>query len=490
MTQISGKDLEERLNSSFDELRISQDQRSLIVDFLAPLKNNQITKPHYEHSLRVGLLAKKIARFMHLDEKALLYAGLMHDLGKSKVDLDILGKTEGWTDEDTEKIKKHVIEGYELIKNTFNFSAEIIARHHKFQENSYPEQLPEYLNTYSAGTKASMDFYARILSIADNYDALHRVNNKFEGKKVLNSEEIQEKMFELNPDQKKLIDDLYRTGVFFQEKSEEHKLHEDISKYYLSTRTPRETGRQVMLSAALEPISDKKDCTTRYVNASRHLKLEYFITAGINIGDSFEELSQRIAEMRFQPRIIYDLALRAQRDSARNRAGGRINQGIIELLIPIVASQYINDVKCEKTVEEILNGATKILKSTSREDVDYLIEMKKLANELSCYTDRKVPEHPDAKTVFEYYLKDLKTSEKPTGKAHNGEFVNGFPTVKLMYKKLTSSKQEGLSEKAEEAYNYVLGKLDENVGRGFPADCVAAAIYLWISQNPKEKIIN
>ena len=91
--------LEQHLVSAFEELRIASEQREALIGFLAPLKVK--SKQTYEHSLRVGLLARRISRFMHLDERALLYAGLMHDVGKALTPLEKLHKTDGWSAEDT-----------------------------------------------------------------------------------------------------------------------------------------------------------------------------------------------------------------------------------------------------------------------------------------------------------------------------------------------------------------------------------------------------
>ena len=86
-----GVPIEERLRWAFDEIQLPNDQRESVVAFLHPLKIKDRTT--YEHSIRVGLLARRIARFMHLDEKALLYAGLLHDISKAQTRLETLQKT-------------------------------------------------------------------------------------------------------------------------------------------------------------------------------------------------------------------------------------------------------------------------------------------------------------------------------------------------------------------------------------------------------------
>lgn len=208
------EDLEASLEETFVGLKIAEDDRNAIKAFLAPLKEKSpITRFHYRHSIRVALLAKKIARFMHLDEKALFYAGLLHDLGKCQVALETLGKTGPWDKKDYTEIKAHVTEGYKTLRGRFDLTAEIILWHHRFQKNPYPAKLPKKLHKYSVGTDLLIVEYGRVLAIADVFDALHRANSKFGEERALTGLEIKEKMFELNPDRANLIRDLYNSSI-------------------------------------------------------------------------------------------------------------------------------------------------------------------------------------------------------------------------------------------------------------------------------------
>lgn len=204
--------LEDRLQCVFHELRVSEDETQAVCAFLEPLrKKDPITHTHYMHSIRVGLLSRNIARFMHLDEKALFYAGLLHDIGKCLVCLETLGKTSQWTPNDTANMEAHVTDSYRFLRGRFDFTADIVILHHRFQAGAYPAVLPPPLHTYSEGTMVMIMLYGRMLALADVYDALHRINSKFG---ALSGEEIKAKMLEYNPDQRRLIEDLYATGIF------------------------------------------------------------------------------------------------------------------------------------------------------------------------------------------------------------------------------------------------------------------------------------
>ena len=61
-------------------------------------------------------------------------AGLLHDIGKSKVPLEILNKPAKLNDEEFAVMKKHTIFGYEIIKEKENFSKTIalaVLQHHE-----------------------------------------------------------------------------------------------------------------------------------------------------------------------------------------------------------------------------------------------------------------------------------------------------------------------------------------------------------------------
>lgn len=205
---LAERSLEELVDEIYRQLDISSDQQSAIRSFLGPIK---IKDPFtYEHCLRVGILSRNIGNFVHFDERAMFYAGILHDVGKALTRSSTLKQTEGWTSEDAEEIKNHVIDGHRMLRNYFDFSAEIILWHHRFQQDGYPETMPEPLHGYSEGTKVMIPMYGRMLALADVFDALHRVNSKFGN---LTGEEIKEKMFKFNPDQKKLLDHLYQYGI-------------------------------------------------------------------------------------------------------------------------------------------------------------------------------------------------------------------------------------------------------------------------------------
>ena len=484
-------DLEEQLESAYNELSIEPQNRERINVFLSLIK--QRDPETYAHSIRVGLRARKIAQYMHIDEKALFYVGTLHDVGKSLIDSEILRKTEGFNEQDMQKMRAHPQYGYHLLRGICDFSAEIALRHHRFQENLYPKRVPCPSKKFSRNTALLVEHCARLIALTDFYDAASfRVNNKFgEEKEKLSGTQVKELLLKKNLDQKKLIEELYQAGIFQENKPYDEKTLEVQAAHYASLswpkmRTPQETRRHIALALALEPIPPKTGCTSRLRNASRHLKLEYFVTAAINAIDAFEKLAHECTSSTKNPKQIYALLYRAQHDGIRNRTGGRINQGALEVLFPLVAAQMQFNKEYNLETNVVLEYATQFMKNTTRGDVNHLIAMKQLAYDLSGYHNRKIASHPQAQTVYEYYCAELEEVTTATSKAHNEEFVAGFPTVSDIYTTLRNAKGS-LHERMEESYEQARLKRHKNVSAGVTADHIAAGLYLLFSQHPREQ---
>ena len=123
----------------------------------------------YKHCLRVAMLSTGIANELHLsqgDIKEVILAALLHDIGKSNIDHEIIVKPGRLTDEEFDKIKQHPYIGYRILKQTGGYSANVLSgvlfHQEKFDGSGYPTGL--------AGKKIPL--IARILTVADVFDAL------------------------------------------------------------------------------------------------------------------------------------------------------------------------------------------------------------------------------------------------------------------------------------------------------------------------------
>ena len=139
---------------------------AIAVDISALKTSDEYT---FKNSVDVATMSMVLAKQQGLSQKQIYeigVAGLLHDIGKTKIPLDILNKPARLTDEEFAVMKQHPVFGYRMIKDRDEFSNEIcmavLQHHEKMNSKGYPVGFPSDKITQ----------YARILTIADIYDAL------------------------------------------------------------------------------------------------------------------------------------------------------------------------------------------------------------------------------------------------------------------------------------------------------------------------------
>jgi putative nucleotidyltransferase with HDIG domain len=123
----------------------------------------------YKHCLRVAMLSTSICTELGLnkeDTKEVILSALLHDIGKSNIDHDIVIKPGKLTDDEFTEIKRHPLIGYNILKNSGCYSDNVMAgvlfHQEKYDGSGYPTGL--------AGRKIPL--IARIMTVADVFDAL------------------------------------------------------------------------------------------------------------------------------------------------------------------------------------------------------------------------------------------------------------------------------------------------------------------------------
>jgi len=164
------------------------------------------------HARRVTQLSSAIARQMGLAERqteAVRVSGLLHDVGKVAIPLDILAKPTRLTDSEFGIIKGHPQVGYDVLKGIpFPWPvADIVLQHHERMDGSgYPKHL--------RGDEICLE--ARILGVSDVVEATssHRPYRPALGiEKAL--EEISDKKGKLyDPPVVDACVALFREGIF------------------------------------------------------------------------------------------------------------------------------------------------------------------------------------------------------------------------------------------------------------------------------------
>lgn len=123
----------------------------------------------YFHSVNVTVLAVTLFRDYVKDEAELLELGigmLLHDIGKSKIDLKILNKPGRLTEEEFAIMSRHVVYGYNLVKNNTDVSpmakAIILNHHERLNGSGYTRGL----------TEGQLSVFDMVAAICDVFDAV------------------------------------------------------------------------------------------------------------------------------------------------------------------------------------------------------------------------------------------------------------------------------------------------------------------------------
>jgi putative nucleotidyltransferase with HDIG domain len=140
------------------------------MEFVGLIAKTLDAKDHYTagHSLRVMDCSVKIARTLKLPEveiEILKQACLLHDIGKIKIPDGILNKKSSLTEKEREFIYQHPLVGRQILSTVSDFQDildVIYAHHERIDGNGYPRGLK----------KDEIPLLARILSVADAYDAM------------------------------------------------------------------------------------------------------------------------------------------------------------------------------------------------------------------------------------------------------------------------------------------------------------------------------
>jgi putative nucleotidyltransferase with HDIG domain len=159
------------------ELERSTNDVKKMIDYI--LEIGDVNKSIYDiqtydnytfvHSIDTCIMAVflgKTAKVNRKDLETLGIGAVLHDVGKIRVPIEILNKTEKLTDEEFKEIKKHPVYGVELLKNNYSIPdsiIKIVGQHHeRIDGRGYP-----------LGIKGpQITKFAKIVCICDVYDAV------------------------------------------------------------------------------------------------------------------------------------------------------------------------------------------------------------------------------------------------------------------------------------------------------------------------------
>ncbi|WP_379081014.1 HD domain-containing phosphohydrolase [Metaplanococcus flavidus] len=121
----------------------------------------------HKHSLRVSQYAVKIAKKLKLDRQKmddLFIASILHDIGKINIPEEVLNKPGKLTAEEFFLIKKHPVDGAEMLRKTaYKKLADIVEQHHeRVNGKGYPLGL----------SADEILLEAKIIGVCDTFDAM------------------------------------------------------------------------------------------------------------------------------------------------------------------------------------------------------------------------------------------------------------------------------------------------------------------------------
>ncbi|MFW5984823.1 MAG: HD domain-containing phosphohydrolase, partial [Halanaerobiaceae bacterium] len=120
------------------------------------------------HSKNVAEMSSEIAKKMELSDsevKAAYWAGMVHDIGKLIIPLEVINKTESLSDKEYRLIEKHPVWTYEALKKSerLNTIARYALYHHeRWDGEGYPQGLKG----------DEIPVISQIISLADAWDAM------------------------------------------------------------------------------------------------------------------------------------------------------------------------------------------------------------------------------------------------------------------------------------------------------------------------------
>lgn len=122
----------------------------------------------YQHSVQVGMLSYYLAAWVGFSNEEAVQigkAGFLHDIGKCKLQAEVLNKPGKLTDEEYEEVKKHTIYGHDIISNSFDepyLAIGALQHHERIDGTGYPNGL----------LGDEIHPVAKIISVADIYSAM------------------------------------------------------------------------------------------------------------------------------------------------------------------------------------------------------------------------------------------------------------------------------------------------------------------------------
>jgi len=171
--QIQFKQIEDHdtpdLDSMSENVRVlarSCRQMGGIISVIQNMK--RMSDETYAHSLNVALICNAFSTwlgFNSVDRDIISLAGLLHDIGKIKVETEIMQKVEALSPQEMEMMKTHTTAGYAMLKDLEmddRIKQSALLHHERSDGSGYPFGY----------TQSNIEYFAQVVAVADVYDAM------------------------------------------------------------------------------------------------------------------------------------------------------------------------------------------------------------------------------------------------------------------------------------------------------------------------------
>jgi len=160
---ISKKEVEEFVQPFIDEM----DREASITRLLNKLQSKD--EYTFQHTINIGVLSMMTGKWLGLKGQELhklILAGTLHDIGKSKIPVNILNKPGPLTRDEYSLMKNHTIYGYELLEKSDQYDETVklavLQHHERIDGTGYPHKI--------RGKK--IHEFSKIVAVADVYHAM------------------------------------------------------------------------------------------------------------------------------------------------------------------------------------------------------------------------------------------------------------------------------------------------------------------------------
>jgi len=122
-----------------------------------------------EHCINVSILAAAFGKFLGMikgEIQNLALCGLLHDVGKTKIPIEVLNKPGSLTNEEFALMRHHTVHGRTILMSTgasLQTAVDVAFSHHeRIDGKGYPRGLPA----------ENIPYFAKIVALVDTYDAI------------------------------------------------------------------------------------------------------------------------------------------------------------------------------------------------------------------------------------------------------------------------------------------------------------------------------